>query len=65
VIFPVGWQYTAPRCDDDTIRHLYCLTKLKRLDLSNSRVTDEGVKKLQNVLPNCKIVTRPPNRAGR
>jgi hypothetical protein len=31
------------------------MTKLQSLDLTGTQVTDEGVKKLQRVLPNCKI----------
>jgi hypothetical protein len=31
------------------------LAQLQRLKLDNSNVTDEGVKKLQQALPNCQI----------
>jgi hypothetical protein len=31
------------------------LTNLRHLDLRDSRVTEEGVKKLQEALPNCAI----------
>jgi len=31
------------------------LTKLGWLDLADTKVTDAGVKKLQQALPNCKI----------
>jgi len=31
------------------------MANLKALDLAGTNVTDEGVKKLQQALPNCKI----------
>jgi len=36
--------------------HLKGLSNLKALDLSATRVTDEGVNQLQEALPKCKIV---------
>ncbi len=40
---------------DAGLEHLKGLTKLKDLRLYNSKVTDEGVKRLQQALPNCTI----------
>lgn len=37
------------------LARLDALTRLKRLDLSDTPVTDEGINKLQQALPNCKI----------
>jgi hypothetical protein len=36
--------------------HLEGLTRLELLLLNRSQVTDEGVKKLQQALPNCQII---------
>ena len=38
------------------LAHLKGLTKLKKLWLTGTKVTDAGVKKLQQALPNCKIM---------
>jgi len=35
--------------------HLQGLSQLKELWLTGTKVTNQGVKKLQQVLPNCKI----------
>jgi len=35
--------------------HLSGLTNLQRLELIDTQVTEEGVKKFQEALPNCKI----------
>ncbi len=40
---------------DAGLEHLKGLTKLKTLSLPGTQVTDSGVKKLQQTLPNCKI----------
>ena len=42
--------------DDSHLASLYNLTDLRELYLGNTRVTDAGVKKLQQALPNCKII---------
>ena len=41
--------------DDDDLQYLKALTNLEELDLRGTQVTDEGVKTLQEALPNCKI----------
>jgi len=38
------------------LEHLSGLTGLKILWLGDTQVTDEGVKKLQQALPNCDII---------
>ncbi len=35
--------------------HLQGLTKLEKLWLRHTQVTDEGLRKLKQALPNCKI----------
>ena len=55
VSFPGAWKYTAHECTDDTLTHLHGLPRLKRVTLKMTRVTDEGVEKLQQALPNCRI----------
>ncbi len=55
VSFPEYWHYSGEQCDDDTLRHLYCLTKLRRVQLIRTNVTDEGVRNLQLALPYCMI----------
>ncbi len=41
---------------DAGLEHLTVLPKLQTLVLRNTKVTDKGIKKLQAVLPNCKII---------
>jgi hypothetical protein len=41
--------------DDDDLQYLQALTDLEELDLRGTQVTEEGVKKLQEALPDCKI----------
>ncbi len=43
------------RVTDAGLEDLTGLTKLATLDLSGTQVTDAGVAKLQQALPNCKI----------
>ena len=37
------------------------MTKLLTLDLGHVQVTDEGVRKLQEALPNCEIIHYRPS----
>ena len=41
---------------DVGLEHLKGLTQLRGLWLDHTHVTDKGVKKLQQALPNCKIL---------
>lgn len=41
--------------DDDDLQYLKALTNLEELDLRGTKVTDAGVRKLQQALPNCEI----------
>ena len=41
---------------DAGLVHLNGLVSLKKLNLSSTQITDAGVKKLQQALPNCKII---------
>ena len=43
--------------------HLKGLTNLRKLVLYSTLVTDEGVKKLRQALPNCVILTRAIGRS--
>ncbi len=45
--------YTSPT--DADLAHLNGLTQLRRLDLRDTRVSDESIKKLQQALPSCTI----------
>jgi hypothetical protein len=45
---------------DAGLVHLEGLSQLKELDLCGTNVSDEGVKKLQQALPNCEIHTSLP-----
>ena len=58
VSFPGGWQYTCPKCTDDTLAHLHRLNNLKLVSLQLTQVTDEGVDKLQKASPRCEIDRR-------
>jgi hypothetical protein len=40
---------------DAALKGLAALKNLTSLDLSDTRVTDDGVKELQKALPKCKI----------
>ena len=44
----------AEQVTDGGLEDLEAMTRLKRLRLGHSQVTDEGVNKLQQVLPGCK-----------
>ena len=48
--------FSGTRITDEGLEHLKGLTNLKELGLGHTRVTDEGVQKLQQALPNCKII---------
>lgn len=44
---------------DDSVQHLATATSLQVLELWDTKLTQEGVAKLQIVLPMCKIIRRP------
>lgn len=48
---------------DDIIAHLQDLKSLKTLNLDKTDVTDTGLRKLRNALPNTKVVFQAPTRA--
>jgi hypothetical protein len=43
---------------DEGLFHLENLPQLKELILSQTKVTPDGVKRLQQALPNCKLTVR-------
>jgi len=45
---------------DDAVPHLSGLIHLKRLDVSGTPITAEGVKRLQSALPGCLIEQKTP-----
>ena len=47
---------------DAGLVYLEELTNLERLSLCDTQVTDKGVEKLQQALPNCEISHKPPRR---
>jgi hypothetical protein len=44
------------RITDSGLRHLAGLRKLQSLNLHATKVSDVGVMKLQELLPNCRVV---------
>jgi hypothetical protein len=49
---------------DAGLMHLHALTKLGKLSLKNTQVTEEGVKKLRDALPKCQITTADNRTPG-
>jgi hypothetical protein len=49
---------------DESISILSQLTSLRRLDISGTKITEEGIRKLQAALPDCQI-TNDPGITGR
>ena len=50
-------QLGSTNVTDAGLEHLKRLTKLKSLGLIDSKVTKEGVQKLREALPNCRMIT--------
>lgn len=46
---------TGPNYDDSAIEHLVKLKGLKRISLSRTRFTKEGLAKLRRALPDCQV----------
>ncbi len=46
----------VPRITDAGLENLKGLNQLTEIDLLKTRVTDEGVNKLQQALPHCQII---------
>ena len=55
----------STKVTDAELEQLKGLTQLKVLELGGTKVTDEGVKKLQQAFPNCKIIWQPPTKDER
>ena len=55
---PILWLHNT-RATDAGLQHLTGWTNLQALDITGTRVTDEGVKILEQALPNCKITKQP------
>jgi hypothetical protein len=66
----VGWEeiYTratkvslwGPKYDDRCIEHLVKLRRLESITLSNTGFSEQGIRRLQRALPNCRIEGKPP-----
>ena len=45
----------GPKFDDRVIKHLVKLTRLESLTLSNTQLSEEGIARLRQALPRCRI----------
>jgi len=50
----------GPNVTDDTLKYLHQMTRLEYLDLLGTQVTAQGIKELQEALPECEIHWTPP-----
>ena len=50
-LFLFGWQIT-----DAGLAHIKGMTSLRKLYLTDTKVTDAGIAELQKTLPNCRII---------
>jgi hypothetical protein len=50
----------SPNVTDEGLSHLVGLTRLQRLNLARTRVTERGVEELRRSIPSLKIITRRP-----
>jgi len=48
----------GPQFNDASLEVVKLLTDLKRLALYDTKITNEGLKKLQKALPNCKMIRK-------
>jgi hypothetical protein len=51
-----GLSLSDTEITDEGLKHLVGLTNLRHLDLLGTKVTPEGVERLQEALPECKIM---------
>jgi hypothetical protein len=50
-----GLTLSGPHCDDRAIEHLTKLTRLESLTLSETKISQEGMRRLQRALPDCRV----------
>jgi hypothetical protein len=60
-----GVDLNGSRVTDATLDRLAQLTALREVHLTDTEVTETGVRKLQQALPLCKIFWNPPTTDGR
>ena len=47
-----------PKITDEAVEHLAKISSLKRLDITGTKITDEGLAQLRDALPKCEIVRK-------
>ncbi len=46
----------CPKIDDKAVPYLQKMTGLRRLTLENTGITDEGAERIDDALPNCRVI---------